>query len=54
MRGRRTARELVAGFLGLPLSKVRAQARYSCLHERKDGLIERRDGSGRVIGVRVR
>jgi len=50
---RKIARVAVAEALGLPLSKVRAQARYTSLHKRDDGLVERRDSSGRVIGVHL-
>jgi hypothetical protein len=48
---RMAAREAVAAELGLPITKVRAASRYSCLTEKGNGLITRRDSAGRIIGV---
>ena len=50
---RKLKRSLVAKHLGLPVAKVRALARYSCLTETEYGF-ERRDAKGRVIGTHLR
>jgi hypothetical protein len=48
---RKLKRTLVAKHLGLPVNKVRAQARYSCLRQRVDGTIERRNARGHIVGI---
>lgn len=48
---RRKAKRAVMAALGLPARKVVVVARYSCLRVAADGMIERLDDLGRVIGA---
>ena len=50
---RRQIKRLVADALGIDRKLVRASSRYSCLSVGSDGMIERKDDSGRVIGTYV-
>jgi hypothetical protein len=48
---RQAAKAAVARALNCPREKVRVAAWYSCLRTRPDGLIERLDNDGRVLGL---
>lgn len=50
---RKAVRAELAAALALPIAAVRVASQYTCLRQRPDGLIERRDGAGRVTGVHL-
>ncbi len=50
-RKRREAKRAVMAALNLPAKQVRAASRYTELTVGDDGMVERRDADGRVVGV---